>query len=93
MDTLCQAGIPAGAVLDCEDITNDEALKRRGTMVELDSRARGKITIPGFAAKMSENHLVYEDAPELGGSNEEIYGGILGLSEEDMVELKEKKVI
>ena len=35
----------------------------------------------------------YEGSPELGGSNEEVYGGMLGLTEKQLEELKNKKVI
>ena len=49
---------------------------------------REKVKLPGFAPRLSENHIEYESSPELGGSNEEVYGGILGLSEETMAELR-----
>ena len=62
-------------------------------IVEVDHPQRGKIKVPGFAPKLSENHVEYQCSPELGGSNEEIYGGLLGLSAEQLAELKEKKVI
>lgn len=93
MDILCKADIPAGAVLDCDDITKDEYLKKRGMMVELETKARGKLIVPGFASRMSENFVEYQDAPALGEHNQDIYQGILGLSDEELAKLKEKKVI
>ena len=93
MNICCKAGIPAGAVLDCEDITNDEYLRRRGMMIEVDHRQRGKLVIPGFAARMSGIEIDYQPSPALGEHNREIYGGVLGLSDEKLRELKEKKVI
>ena len=62
-------------------------------IVEIDHPQRGKVKLPGFAPKLSENHIEYECSPELGGSNDEVYGGLLGLSPEEMAQLKEKKVI
>lgn len=93
MDILCKADIPAGAVLDCDDITKDEYLRRRGMMVELETKDRGKLIVPGFPARMSENHVAYEMSPGLGDSNTEIYQDLLGVSDEEMKALKEKKII
>lgn len=93
MDILCKADIPAGAVLGCDDITKDEYLRKRGMMVELDSRARGKLVIPGLPTRMSENHVEYQDAPKLGENNEDIYKGVLGLTDGEIKALKDKKVI
>ncbi len=93
MDLLCRADVPTGAVMDTDDITHDAYLLKRGTMVEIDSKDRGKLVIPGFAPRMSENHVPYKPSPALGDANEEVYGGVLGLSEEELAELKAKKVI
>ncbi len=93
MDILCKADIPAGALLDVDDITNDPQYLERGMIVEIEHPQRGKVKLPGFAPKLSENHIEYECSPELGGSNEEVYGGILGLSAEELAELKANRVI
>lgn len=95
MDILCKADVPAGALLSVDDITNDPQYyaEDRQMMVEIEHPKRGKVKLPGFAPRLSENHIEYECSPELGGSNEEIYGGLLGLSEEELAELKAKKVI
>lgn len=93
MDILCKADIPAGALLDCADITNDPQYLARGMMVEIDHPQRGKVKLPGFAPKLSENHVEYQCSPPLGGSNEEVYGALLNLSPQALAELKEKKVI
>ena len=93
MDILCKADIPAGALLSVDDITNDPQYYERGLMVEVDHPQRGKVKLPGFAPKMSEVKVEYECSPELGGSNEEVYGGLLGLTEEQLADLKAKKVI
>ena len=42
---------------------------------------------------MSAVKVEYECSPELGSSNEEVYGGMLGLTEKQLEELKNKKVI
>ena len=93
MDILCKADVPCGALLDCADITNDPQYYERGIMVEIEHPQRGKVKVPGFAPRFSEVKIDYECSPALGGSNKEVYGGLLGLSDEELEELKAKKVI
>lgn len=93
MDILCKADIPAGALLDVDDITNDPQYLERGMIVEIDHPQRGKVKLPGFAPKLSAVQVEYECSPELGGSNEEVYGGLLGYSAEQLAELKANRVI
>lgn len=92
-DILARAGVPAGALLDIDDIAHDSQYTESGIVVEVEHPYRGKLKMPGFAARMSENHIEYQCSPELGGDNEEIYGGLLGLSEDELAVLKEKNVI
>jgi crotonobetainyl-CoA:carnitine CoA-transferase CaiB-like acyl-CoA transferase len=54
----------------------------------------GSLAVPGIVPKLSEtpgriDHL----GQNLGSSNQEIYGGLLGLSVEEMVELEGRGVI
>jgi formyl-CoA transferase len=93
MDILASADVPAGALLDVGDITNDPQYLQRGIIVEVDHKDHGTLKLPGFAPRMSENHVEYKVSPELGGSNEEVYKGVLGLSDEEMQKLKSLKVI
>jgi formyl-CoA transferase len=49
----------------------------------------GRLTYPGAPFKMSETPPEIRRAPLLGEQNEEVYTGTLGLSEEDMIDLRE----
>lgn len=93
MDSMARAGVPAGALLDIGDIAHDDDYVRQGIVVEVEYPERGKLRVPGFAPRLSENHIDYAPSPELGGSNEEIYGGILGLSRQELEKLKKEKAI
>ena len=93
MEIIAKADIPAGALLDIDDIAHDPSYVETGMVVEIDHPQRGHLKFPGFASRMSENHVEYACSPALGGSNDEIYRGILGLSAEELAELKDKKVI
>lgn len=93
MDILAKADVPAGALLDVGDITNDPSYQKRGMIVEVEHPELGKVKVPGFAPKLSENHVEYTCSPALGGSNAEVYGGVLGLSDQELAALKESKAI
>ena len=93
MDIIAGADIPAGAMLDIDDFAHDPTYVETGMVVEIDHPQRGRLKFPGFAPKMSENHIDYTCSPELGQHNGEIYGEVLGLTDEEMARLKAKKVI
>ncbi len=93
MDILARADVPAGALLDADDITNDPQYQVRGMIVEVEHPQLGKKKVPGFAPRLSENHIDYTCSPGLGEHNEEIYGSVLGLGLEELATLREKKVI
>ena len=93
MEIIASADVPAGALLDVGDITNDPNYLERGMIVEVDHPDHGKLKLPGFAPRMSENHIDYACSPALGEHNQEVYGDILGLSAEEMQKLKDDKAI
>ena len=93
MEILAGADVPAGALLDISDFANDPAYMDQGIIVEVDHPVRGKVKMPGFVPRMSGNRIEYKPSPGLGEHNGEIYGEILGLTEEEITELREKKVI
>ena len=93
MDELAKADIPAGALLDIQDFIDDPQYAERNLVVEVEHPYRGKVKVVGFAPKMSENHIDYQCSPALGEHNEEIYGGLLGFTDAEIAELKEKKII
>ena len=87
METLCQAGVPVGAVRDTLEVLNDPDLRRRGIFVTVDDPDRGSVTIPGWPIKMSDAHVPVRAAPRPGEHNEEILGGLLGMSAGEIAEL------
>ncbi|MFS0776917.1 CoA transferase [Neobacillus sp. 3P2-tot-E-2] len=93
MEIIGQADVPIAAVLSTMDITNDEYLRKRGTMVEIDHPVRGKLVIPGNSMKLSASPLEVKPAPLLGQDNEEVYKGLLGLNDFDLKELEEAGII
>ena len=93
MMILGAADVPAGAVLDIDDFRNDPQYKELGMVIEVDHYEKGKMEFAGFASKMSALTIDYEAAPALGSANEEVYKNVLGLTDAELKELEEKKVI
>jgi len=93
MEILGRAGVPAGAVLDTQEITDDAGMRAREMIVELDHPERGAFTMPGWPVKLSESHVPVTPAPLLGADNETVFGEWLGLSADDLAALKSSDVI
>lgn len=88
-----EAGIPASAIFDTSELSNDESLLERGTFVTVDHPVRGPMKIPGFVIKMSESHIPVKPAPLLGADNLEVYRDLIGLSEQEIANLAERGTI
>ena len=66
METLQNAGVPAGAVFDTQELMNDPHLRKRGMFEEVEHPTRGKFHIPGWPVKMSDSRVPVKSAPLLG---------------------------
>jgi formyl-CoA transferase len=88
MRILGEAGVPASAVFDTMELSSDPALRERGTFVTVDHPVRGEFTLPGFMVKMSASHVPVQPAPLLGADNDDVYGGLLGLDEDELERLR-----
>lgn len=86
-------GVPGGKVKDLGDVMRSPATYVRNTTVKLEVPGLGPVTFPGTPLHFSDEELGFDPAPELGQHNEEIYGGLLGLSAEELEELKANKDI
>jgi formyl-CoA transferase len=93
MERLGRAGVPAGAVFDTLELTDDEHLNRREAIVSVDHPTRGTIKMPGWPVKMDHSHVRVEAAPLLGQHNREVYKELLGLGGDDLARLGEEGVI
>lgn len=95
VDKMLAKGIPAGPIYNVKQITEDEHIaKEREMFVEIDHPVIGKMKVNGNPVKLMDMMpQISCPAPTLGQDNEEILGGMLGYSEEEIEELKEKNVI
>ncbi|MFQ5925569.1 MAG: CoA transferase, partial [Dehalococcoidia bacterium] len=80
--------------LNMEELLNDPHFRERGFWAEIDHPMTGKLTYPGAPIKAEEMPwVIRRSAPLLGQHNEEIYCDRLGYSRQDLVKLKEARVI
>jgi formyl-CoA transferase len=93
MQRLGEQGIPAGAVMDTMELSNDPDLNRREIFVTVKHPVRGDFKMPGWPVKMSGSKVPITAAPLLGADSNEVYGRLLGLSEQELAALREEKVI
>ena len=93
METLGRAGVPAGAVMDTMELSEDPSMREREIFVTVDHPVRGAFTMPGWPVKMSRSHVSVQAAPLLGAHNEEVYGAWLGCTREQLADLKEEGAI
>lgn len=77
-----------------EDIVGNVQLAARDFWVELSHPGKGAVTYPGAFAKSTEAPpVVSRRAPLVGEHTQEVFGEILGLSEDEIRELREDGVI
>jgi crotonobetainyl-CoA:carnitine CoA-transferase CaiB-like acyl-CoA transferase len=94
MAILEEAGVPADYMRNIADLAVDPHMLAREAVMEFDDPDKGKVKIPGVFPKFT-NHpgRVEFLGRKLGADNEEIYGGLLGMSAEEIADLKTKGVI
>lgn len=93
MEILGEGGIPCGAVMNAIDIHNDPHLKERGMIGTMNHPVRGSFDMPGFPVQLQDSLVEIEPAPLLGQHTKEVLEDILGLTNEDLAELENEKII
>ncbi len=93
METLGAAGVPAGAVFDTMELSQDPSMRAREIFVTVHHPVRGEVTMPGWPVKMSASYVPVTAAPLLGADNEAIYGAWLDYTPQDLAALKADGVI
>ena len=95
VEELNQIGVPAGPVLSIPEVLDHPQITERGLIANLDNipDVRGNIEILKTAAIFNGRHLdVENNPPALGADNERVYSNI-GLTKEEINNLKKEGVI
>jgi benzylsuccinate CoA-transferase BbsF subunit len=80
---LLRAGIPAAALANSRDLVNSDHLKERGFW-----DAHGASVVPGLPWRASFGRKS-GDAPELGADTDNVLREVLGLSSDEVIELRQ----
>jgi len=88
-------GIPAGPINDVSQIMEDEHIARaREMFVTIQHPVIGEMVVNGDPVKLMETMpTIRKPAPTLGQDNEAFYCDELGLSKEQLAQLKEKGIV
>ena len=93
MEALAADGVPCGACLDTTEILRDRHLNDRGFIEEMDLPVHGKVTVPGFAPRMSRSRVPVKRPPRLGEHTGELLQAELGLGDSELGALQGAGVI
>ena len=94
VEQLNDAGIPCGPVNTIPQAFSDPQIRARKMIVELDRPGIGKIPLVRTPVKLSETPGEIKTLdPAIGEHNEEVYGNLLGLTPEQILQLKKESII
>jgi formyl-CoA transferase len=96
VDSLMQeAGVPAGRIYRAPDMLEDPHYRAREAIVDTPTTEWPNLKMQNIFPKMSktQGEIRWVGNTTLGAHNEEVYGEILGLSDEELAALREKSII
>ncbi len=94
LEKLRAARIPCAPVYNLQQAVNEAQVLARNMIVEVAHPLGGSVRMPGNPIKLSDTHEdTFSPPPTLGQHNDEIYKGMLGLTDAQLVELKSAGVI
>ena len=94
IEALEGAGIPCGPINTIDRVVNNRQVQAREMIVEVEHPVAGKLKMAGVPIKLSETPgSVDTPAPLLGQHTEEILKDFVGLTAEQIAELREKEAI
>jgi len=93
MEIIGAAGIPAGAVLDTLELTNDPTFEQRGIMQTIEHPVVGPFKMVAWPVRFSGSPPPVEPAPLLGANNNDVLTNWLGLTEVQVNDLHGQSII
>lgn len=89
-----EAGVPAGPIYSVADMVKDPHFWAREMIETVEIPGLGPLKLPGIVPRLSETPGRTEwTGPSLGAHNDEIYRGLLEMSEQELTKLREQGVI
>ncbi|MFC8365995.1 CoA transferase, partial [Streptomyces griseorubiginosus] len=93
LEELNRYDIPCGPILSTREIIEDASLAANDMIVEVEHPERGTFTTVGNPLKLSDSPTTITTPPLLGQHNQEIYIDELGLTQDELPQLKAQGVI
>ena len=92
---LDEHGVVSGPIYSIEDIANDPHFQARDMIQRYQDDDLGDIAVPGFVPVLSEtkSEIAWLGSSEVGAHNEEIYCGLLDMTQTELQELKNDGII
>lgn len=85
--------IPCGPILSTKEIIEDPTLRETGVITTVEHPGRGTYDTVSSPIRLSDSPVDVVRSPLLGEHNADLYGTELGLSEDELTELKSNGVI
>ena len=93
METLAPLGVACGMVQDTREVLDDEHLRARDMVVEMEDAKRGEYIALGNPIKVASNDVEIEPPPLLGEHSGEVLGSLLGLDGSKVARLRDSGII
>ncbi|MGP4025966.1 CaiB/BaiF CoA transferase family protein [Actinomadura sp. 3N407] len=94
LETLHANGVPAGRIYTARDMFEDPHFAARDAIVRLAHPDFGELPMHNAFPKLSESPgSVRHPGPGLGEHNQEVYGGLLDLHQDEMAALSERGIV
>jgi len=93
MRMLMEADVPCGPVLSMKDLIEDEALAKRGMIVDVPHRERGVFKTVGCPIVLSDSPVEVRSSPLLGEHTAESLREVMGYGEDELEKLRAEGVI
>jgi formyl-CoA transferase len=91
---LCNPlNIPCGPILSMKELAEEPALRKTGTVVEVDHPERGKYLTVGNPIKLSDSPSDVVRSPLLGEHTDDILKTVVGLNDEEIASAREAGAI
>ncbi len=93
LEILAQAAVPSGPIYSVEDMMRDSHFQARGLFEQVEVNGKS-LKIPAIMPRLAETPGATEwPGPQVGAHNKQVLGGILGLSDDDIEDLRARGVI
>lgn len=94
MQVLQAEGIAAAVLLSGASVLSDEHLAAREFFLTIDKEETGPHLYPGFVPRFADSpSTVRRPAPSFGKHNDYVFGKVLGLTEQELQQLKDENII